>query len=435
MRLQTIFLFLLCATTLHAQVTERPRPAEWDQLVPGARFIDRFQPMQGKRLQRASWGAEEVRRRLVDNGIEDPDWSFWGGNIVKGDDGKYHLFVAAWPEASPKGHGTWPNSGVLHAVSDTPYGPFAQRDSIGKGHNPEIYRLNDGRYVLYVIGGRYIAPSLDGPWEYGRFQFDTDGKKVSEGYSNMSFTKRPQGGYLMVSRGGEIWQSSDGTDSWKMLTERVYPRVEGRFEDPVLWRDNVQYNLIVNDWLGRIAYYLRSGDGVNWVVDPGEAYTPGIARHQDGTSEEWFKYERMKVFQDEYGRAVQANFAVIDTLKNEDKSHDRHSSKNITIPLNPGMLLSIEGPEAETIRVRIQAEKGFRPNRDVDLGTLRFGASSEVNYGRGAKVLKKKRAGKDLIVTFATKDCGLTPEEFAPKMIGRSNKGDLLYGFAKREVN
>lgn len=30
---------------LHAQVTERVRPVEWEQLVPGARFMDRFLPM------------------------------------------------------------------------------------------------------------------------------------------------------------------------------------------------------------------------------------------------------------------------------------------------------------------------------------------------------------------------------------------------------
>lgn len=54
---------------------------------------------------------------------------------------------------------------------------------------------------------------------------------------------------------------------------------------------------------------------MNWVVDPGEAYMPGVAVHADGQVEDWFKYERLKVYQDKYGRAIQANFAVIDTLK------------------------------------------------------------------------------------------------------------------------
>ena len=38
-------LSLTLGTSLKAQVTERPRPVEWEQLVPGARFMDRFLPM------------------------------------------------------------------------------------------------------------------------------------------------------------------------------------------------------------------------------------------------------------------------------------------------------------------------------------------------------------------------------------------------------
>jgi len=198
----------------------------------------------------------------------------------------------------------------------------------------------------------------------------------------------------------------------------------------------VQYHLIVNDWLGRIAYYQRSKDGVNWKTDPGEAYTPGIARHEDGRIEDWFKFERIKMLQDEYGRAIQANFAVIDTTKQEDKANDNHSSKNISIPLNPGVLLTILDkkpitPKTKTIRVKIAAEKGFNPHTDIDVFSLRFGASTEVNFGRGSKVLKTKKSGADLIVFFEGMGNGITDDEFAPKLIGRTNSGKLLYGYAR----
>ena len=237
---------LFVTVWVSAQITERPRPAEWDNLVPGARFIDRFLPMQGERLERGAWGAECVRPRLVDNGIEDPLWSYWGGNIVKGDDGRYHLFVCGWRENSPKGHMQWSKSFVFHTVSDNTYGPFAVVDSIGPGHNPEIYRMNDGRYVLYVICGRYVAPSINGPWEFGKYDFDDRGMRISDGLSNLSFARDLDGTFVMVSRGGEIWRSKDGlTDPWHMVAERVYPKVKGEYEDPVLWRDSVQYHLIV----------------------------------------------------------------------------------------------------------------------------------------------------------------------------------------------
>lgn len=58
------------ATATSAQITERPRPAQWQQLVPGARFMDRFLPMQGSKLVADSWGAKGVKLRLADNGIE-----------------------------------------------------------------------------------------------------------------------------------------------------------------------------------------------------------------------------------------------------------------------------------------------------------------------------------------------------------------------------
>lgn len=420
-----------------SQITERERPAEWKQLVKGARFMDRFLPMKGNVLSSDTWGADCVLPRYVDNGIEDGIWSYWGGNIRKGEDGKYHLFVCGWLECSPKGHMEWPNSYVFHTVSDNLTGPFKPVRIIGKGHNPEIFRAKDGRYVVYVIDGRYVSDDLNGKWEYGKFDFNARDRRIIEGLSNLSFAQREDSSYVMVCRGGGIWVSRDGLSEYNQLTDkRVYPDVDGRFEDPVIWRDHIQYHLIVNDWLGRIAFYLRSKDGVNWVVDPGEAYMPGVAVHADGQVEDWFKYERLKVYQDKFGRAIQANFAVIDTLKNEDKPFDHHSSKNISIPLNPGLLLTIldEKPitsGTKTIRVKIQAEEGFNPQKDIDVNSLRFGASEEVNYGRGCQVLTTENAGKDLIVTFNGKGNGITKDEFAPKLIGKYKDGRMLYGYAR----
>lgn len=428
---------LLISNVTFSQVTERERPKEWDQLVNGARFMDRFLPMKGNKLSSDTWGTAGVRPRYVDNGIEDRIWSYWGGNIRKGEDGKYHLMVCGWLEASPKGHMEWGNSWVFNTVSDNLTGPFKPVNIIGKGHNPEIFRAKDGRYVIYVINGRYVSDDINGKWEYGKFDFNARDRRIIEGLSNLSFAQREDSSYIMVCRGGGIWISRDGLSEYNQLTDsRVYPNVKGRFEDPVIWRDHIQYHMIVNDWLGRIAFYLRSKDGVNWVTDLGEAYMPGIAVHEDGRAEDWFKYERIKMYQDKYGRAVQANFAVIDTLKNEDKPFDNHSSKNISIPLNPGVLLTIldKKPitaQTKTIRLKIQAEDGFNPQTDIDLNSLRFGASTEVNYGRGSKLLKTETDGNDLIVTFDGKGNGMTEDEFAPKLIGKYKNGKMLYGYAR----
>jgi len=442
MRLRVLMGLLLVsclfAADAKAQSVQRERPEAWKGLVFGGRFMDRFLPMPARgRLTRETWGAENVVPRYVDNGIEDSEWSYWGGNAKLGDDGKYHLYVCRWREDSERGHMEWPRSEVVHAVAEDSFGPYTVRDTLGPGHNPELFQLKDGRYVVYVMGAYYIADGLNGPWTRRKFEFDRRNRRIIEGLSNLTFARREDGSYLMVCRGGGVWFSETGISPYRQVTDRrVYPPVEGRFEDPVVWRTNVQYHLIVNDWLGRIAYYLRSKDGIDWKVEPGEAYLPGIARYEDGTKVDWFKYERIKVLQDKYGRATQTHFAVIDVLKRSDKGSDNHSSKHICIPLTVGRLLTLLDqekitPETKTIRVKVAAEEGFNPHTDMDIDSLRFGAAEEVNFGRGCKAVATQRSGRDLIVTFAGAGNGITRDNFAAKLLGRTSSGKLLFGYAR----
>lgn len=420
-----------------AQAIERQRPQEWDKLVEGARFMDRIQAMPDGRKAKDVWGTAEVAGRFVDNGIESADTSFWGGNILKSEDGLYHMFVCGWPESSPKGHMFWPNSTVYHAVSKHLHGPYALRGEVGKGHNPEAFRLDDGRTVIYVIDGYYISDSFDGPWEYRHFEFDTRDRRIIEGLSNLTFTRRDDGSRLMVCRGGGVWISRDGLAPYRQITEqRIYPPVDGEFEDPVVWRDSLQYHLIVNDWLGRIAYYLRSLDGVHWVTEQGEAYMPGVSKHHDGYIEQWFKYERPKVYQDRYGRVEQINFAVIDTIKWEDLPDDRHSSKNICLPVNKGLRMEVLNTEpidekTTSIKLLIRGEKGFNPKRDLDLESLRLGSYTVVNFGGGCRATGIERHGRDAVVTFDAHGSGIDDKEFAPKLIGRDRKGRMVFGYAR----
>ncbi|MGQ1911511.1 glycoside hydrolase family protein [Marinifilum sp. RC60d5] len=441
MKIRLLLLSILgffAASISNAQDVERERPKEWDGLVEGGMFMDRFLPIPtiGK-LTNDTWGAKGVKPRYVDNGIEDKEWSYWGGNIVLGSDGKYHQFLCRWREDSEKGHMEWPRSEVVHAIADNSLGPFKYIETIGKGHNPEIYQIKDGRYVIYVNNGYYISKSLNGPWKYANFEYDQRNRPVFDHMTNHTFAQREDGSYLMVCRGGGIWFSENGLPPFYEVSEKsVYPPYEGRYEDPVVWRTNIQYHMIVNDWLGRIAYYLRSKNGINWKVEPGEAYQPGIATYEDGTLVNWYKFERIKVLQDEYGRAIQANFAVADTIKKQDKGSDRHSSKNISIPLTVGRLITILNKEkidssTKTIRIKIKAEKGFNPHKDINIKSLRFGGSEKINFGGGSKVLKTEKSGNDLIIEFNTAENGLTNDNFVAKLLGKTKKGKLLYGYAR----
>ena len=56
-------------------------------------------------------------------GYEDPDYWVWGSSVTKGEDGKYHMFASRWLKRL--GFGKWvTNSEVVHAVADTPAGPY-----------------------------------------------------------------------------------------------------------------------------------------------------------------------------------------------------------------------------------------------------------------------------------------------------------------------
>lgn len=451
-------------STTQAQNVDKAAPAEWKALIKGARFMDRYKAMPKGTLSNDTWGCYKVQARYIDNGIENPAISFWGGNILKDKKGKYHFILCGWPENSPKGHFSYVDSKIYNAVSDQLIGPYQIVDTIGVGHNPEVHAIKGGGYFITAISdifvknvvysktdemhrptrsaNLYIADDLNGKWKAIPFKYDLRDRQAYPGKNNwnhnLTETQREDGSYLMINRGGQAWVSKDGVSTYNLISDEiVYPAVDGRYEDPLVWKDNVQYNLIVNDWFGRVAHYMRSADGVHWVEEEGEAYVPGVSFHKDGYVEDWYKYERIHVYQDQFGRPIQANFAVIDTLKKKDFPNDHHNSKNISIPMNPGMLLTLMNQDRITrntkeIKVRIQAEPNFDPSTEIDTQTLHFGAASEVNYSRGAEVKSVAKDGKDLIVTFDAKNNCITDDIFAPKMIGKKKNGEMVFGYCRK---
>ena len=146
---------------------ERDRPAQWNQRVRGGQFMDRILPAPiYDKLETDTWGANTARPRDVHNGIEHPNWSYWGGIPVRGDDGRYHFLGCRWPQRHPKGHMGWPQSVMIRAIGDRPTGPFAFENEIGPGHFPEITQLPDGRWALFHFEGYYLADRLDRPWTH-----------------------------------------------------------------------------------------------------------------------------------------------------------------------------------------------------------------------------------------------------------------------------
>ena len=125
--------FLIAAsfflTSVDAQITERERPAEWQHLVKGARFMDRFLPMPDGIQIKGIWGTDSVLNRYVDNGIELPGVSFWGYRALVSDGwGKLCIY------ASPTGFHIFPAKEVR------------------RGYVPETYNLSIPRNFHGLIG-------------------------------------------------------------------------------------------------------------------------------------------------------------------------------------------------------------------------------------------------------------------------------------------
>ena len=432
------------------------------ELSTGGQFMDLLLPMEGTvAATESDWGTaagestepkyagtwEGTLGRWKDNGIEDTERSYWGGNIIKGSDGKYHIYVSGWPESTAKGHMAWSSaSRVYHVKSDNVWGPYTYVSDIGAGHNSEIYKTGD-TYVIYHIEplGIYTSTTLGDSWTSGEFLYDKRdriliaGDNTETSLSNCSFAKREDGSFVMIDRGGGIWVSRDGlTDPWHQLTNAsVYLNSEiknrGYLEDPVIWRDHLQYHMIVNDWNARYAYYYRSLDGLHWTKEAGKAYTgqDPFAKHANGDVEKWHKYERPRVYQDELGRAIRMNFAVIDCVKQSDLGSDSHSSKNINMPLTKQLQLEVQSVTSTCATVLVKAETGFDPKTDLNFSTLKFGSHDKVNYGNGFSYSSHAASGDDVVITFTGSAGSINDGEWAPKMLGAKTDGSIAFGYAK----
>ncbi len=258
--------------------------------------------------------------------FEDSLWSTWGGSMVKGKDGLYHLFYSRWEKKL--GWAWVTDSEIAHAVSKTPFGPFKFKDVAlpPRGnqywdglctHNPTIHQFEE-KYYLYYMGntgdgkrlsspgkivlnpihrnnqriGVAVADSPNGPWK----RFDTPLIDVSPNadaldalmVSNPSITPRPEGGYLMVYKavgkqkqgvwGGPVVHcvatSDTPTGPFKKYDSPVFQAKGHDFpaEDPFIWYQEGRYRAIVKDMHGAFTdngqalVLFDSKDGFDWKL-------------------------------------------------------------------------------------------------------------------------------------------------------------------------
>jgi len=314
----------------------------------------------------------------------DPDYYIWCGAMVRGDDGKYHLYYSRWPRRL--GHYAWvTHSEIAHAAGDSPTGEFRHVSVVlparGKEywdglctHNPTILRAGD-RYYLYYMGntgddvamktlnwnhrnnqriGVAVAESPNGPWQ----RFDQPIVGVSADpqapdslvATNPSVARRPDGGYLMVYKavgrqrplpfGGPVVHLTATSDSpTGPFTKQLRPifttpGVDFPAEDPFVWYDYAarRYHAVVKDnnghftKAGKSLALWESMDGFDWRLSAHPLVTTTAITWTDGRQQKVNSLERPQLLFGPDGRPAMLLGAV-------DEDPTRPHSYNLRIPL------------------------------------------------------------------------------------------------------
>ena len=272
-------------------------------------------------------------------------WS-WGSSVVKGDDGKYHMFVSRFPKSLPFHPGWMVASEIVHAVSDVPQGPYRFSEVVlpargaqywdGRStHNPRILKYNHKYYLIYMgsthpfVDPMYDQLTLNSPWctvarsnkriglavadsPYGPWKrLDEPILKTKPNTffsfltSNMAlgiaYAPTIEGPYRVLNNEQPIFQV-DG---------------QGEAEDPFLWKDDKGYHAIFKDHVAKFTgekgggVMAHSKDGINWTVDKDPKAYSKTVEWENGTITKQGQLERPFIlFED--GKPTFIFFATMD---------------------------------------------------------------------------------------------------------------------------
>lgn len=284
--------------------------------------------------KQAEWGNnlfERIDASPVDGGFQMADYWVWGSSVVKGEDGLFHMFVSRWPKKLPFHPGWMVASEVVHAVSETPEGPYQFSDVAlsARGaqywdgqsiHNPRVLKHKD-TYVMFYMGSTHpfeditdtkvltlsspytivgrsnkrigIATSKSpyGPWE--RRDTPVLETKPDTFYSFLTSNPAPwineDGSVVLIFKSRKYNEQFPYHSSMMIglatadhyegtyevaVKEPIFGRDKvGEIEDPFIWKDQSGYHLIAKDQLGDITKKKHSGvlahshDAIHWQLD------------------------------------------------------------------------------------------------------------------------------------------------------------------------
>jgi hypothetical protein len=278
----------------------------------------------------------------------------WCGSVIKGDDGRYHMFASRWPKDITFHPGWMVYSEVVRASADKPEGPYKFEQVVlpargaeywdGRStHNPSITKHGD-TYILFYMGSTHplenpplgqrfeltdprcivarankrigvaTAKNIAGPWTRSdQPALDT---KAGTFYSFLTSNPAPvvheDGSVLLMFKSRRY----DGVKHSSMMLgvakakhylgpyevvgdEPVFgPDKMGEVEDPFVWKVPNGYEMIAKDMSGRLVGERHAGihavstDGVKWELAPKPKAWTRTLRWDDGVVQTMGQLER-----------------------------------------------------------------------------------------------------------------------------------------------
>lgn len=246
----------------------------------------------------------------------------WCGSVIKGEDGRYHMFASRWAQKFPMHPGWLVASEIVRASCDTPDGTYQFEEVVlpargpqywdGRAtHCPQITKIGE-KYVLFYTGmthpfsepelplshldprvlisrsnkrtGIAISDSIFGPWErFDKPLIDTRADKYDNFLiSNATPCQCPDGKTLVVYKSLGYMEApfEDLTDKRRTVhqggqklgavladhydgnytTNRLdSPITAMHFEDPFIWYDEDGFNMMAKDMQGECCGEIMGG--------------------------------------------------------------------------------------------------------------------------------------------------------------------------------
>ncbi len=314
------------------------------------------------------------------------NYNVWCNGVVKGDDGKYHMFFSRWPKS--RGHEAWvTHSEIAHAVSDSLFGAYhfsdvclpARGDEYWDGemtHNPHVIRYNNKYYLYYTAdkGSGYWKTTADtvkprmshAEWWVNR-NFQRIGVAVSDGpYGPWKRFDKP---LIDITPGRRttgvptVFQRPDGKFSlaYKSVMEKegfkggavkhfislsdsplgpfkdyekpfiTSPKSDFPIDDHVEWYQDGKYYCIAKDHGDMITTHgialllFESANGLDWSLSANSLVHKFSITFKDGKHMDFDRFEMPKVYL-ENGKVVALFLAA--------KPKGKEDSFSVVLPVN-----------------------------------------------------------------------------------------------------